>query len=471
MNKKILMSGIAALLIGGSMHATSVSASAISVSHSGEATLTATFSDTCKAAASDLTTNASALGVGDDTFTGTTATQADDVAGNRGALADFLLMTYTPDADAATEQSDGGVANAFSVDQFEDALDAINGLTNTVSVNDSALTGDVTFVADPCGGDSADNPVWATTSKLEFGASGTLANGLGVSVDLGAGAAGGAGSEIALSGAFGKIAWKDGGDSAVKMALPNAQGDLTVASRDDLGGHSVATSGTAGYVVGFTAPSVGGMDLFVTYAPSSGNSAVNDDAYLDTIAIGAKMSAGDITIGAGWESASYNSNASSAAGCIASGATMDIDGDPTLVVSGSVVPVSLGATADAILGGDLCGDQSLMGIGASMALADMTINAGYTKLDTDESDKTTYNVGLSTSVGEYTLGLDYVNSSKSYILASTTSHDQTVIGASLGTNLGDGVDLTLGFTSSSVDVADTGAHSNYNAEVELKITY
>ena len=388
MDKKILLSGVAALLISGAMFAAPASA-AISVSHSGEAKLTATFNDACSDSDVDLSTSSDAT--------------ADNVTS---------LSLHT----------------ACS------------------------------------GNDSDDMPVWATTSKLEFGASGTLANGLGVSVDIGAGAAGGAGSEIALSGAFGKIAWKDGGDSAVKMALPNAQGDLTVASRDDLGGHSVATSGTAGYVVGFTAPSVGGMDLFVTYAPSSGNSAVNDDAYLDTIAIGAKMSAGDITIGAGWESASYNSNASSAAGCVASSAAIDVDGTDGALVN-------LAATADTLLGGDLCGDQSLMGIGASMALADMTINAGYTKLDTDESDKTTYNVGLSTSVGEYTLGLDYVNSSKTYILASTTSHDQTVIGASLGTSLGDGVDLSLGFTSSSVDVADTGAHSNYNAEVELKITY
>jgi hypothetical protein len=388
MDKKILLSGVAALMMSSALTAPSASA-AIDVSMSGEAKLTATFNDACSDSDVDLSTSSDAT--------------ADNVTS---------LSAHT----------------ACS------------------------------------GNDSDDMPVWATTSKLEFGASGTLANGLGVSVDLGAGAAGGAGSEIALSGAFGSIAWKDGGDSAVKMALPNGDGALTVSSRDDLGGHSLATSGTAGYVVAFTAPSVGGMDLFVTYAPSSANSAVNDDAYLDTIAIGAKMSAGDITIGAGWESASYNSNAGTAAGCIASTAAIDVDGTDGALVN-------LAATADALLGGDLCGDQSLMGIGAEMALADMTINAGYTKLDTDEADKTTYNVGLSTSVGEYSLGLDYVNSSKSYILASTTSHDQTAIGASLGTSLGDGVDLTLGFTSSSVDVADTGAHSNYNAEVELKITY
>jgi len=389
MDKKILLSGVAALLISGAIFTAPASASALDVSMSGEAKLTATFNDACSDSDVDLSTSSDA--------------SADDVTS---------LSAHT----------------ACS------------------------------------GNDSDDMPVWATDSELEFSASGTLANGLGVSVDLGKGAEGGAGSEIALSGAFGSIAWKNDGDSAVKMALPNAQGDLTVASRDDLGGHSVGTAGTAGYVVAFTAPSVGGMDLFVTYAPSSGNSAVNDDAYLDTIAIGAKMSAGDITIGAGWESASYNSNASSAAGCIASSAAIDPDGTDGALVN-------LAATADALLGGDLCGDQSLMGIGAEMALADMTINAGYTKLDTDEADKTTYNVGLSTSVGDYSLGLDYVNSSKSYILASTTSQDQTVIGASLGTSLGDGVDLTLGFTSSSVDVADTGAHSNYNAEVELKITY
>jgi len=388
MDKKILLSGVAALLISGAMFTAPASASALDVSMTGEATLTATFNDACK--------------------------------------------------DKDVNVSTGSFTGAATV--------------TTASV--------ATSCASPV---SDDMPVWKTTSKLEFGASGTLANGLGVSVDLGAGAEGGAGSEVALSGAFGSVAWKSGADSAVKLALPNAAGDLTVASRDDLGGHSLATSGTAGTVVTYSAPSVGGLDLYVTYAPSSEDLATNTDKYLDTIAIGAKMSAGDITIGAGWETATANTNAPANAN----------NECPTLTAIGNGSTAStttVAAIADAGLGGNFCGDQTLMGIGATMSLADMSINAGYTKLDTEEADKTTYNLGLSTSVGQYTLGLDYVNSSKAYEFGST-SHDQTVMGASLSTNLGDGVDLGLAFNTSAVNVATTGSHSNYNAEVELKITY
>ena len=139
MDKKILLSGVAALLISGAMFAAPASA-AISVSHSGEAKLTATFNDACS------------------------------------------------DSDVDLDTSSDATADNVTVDSAHTSCS---------------------------GSDSDDMPVWATTAKLEFGASGTLANGLGVSVDLGAGAAGGAGSENALSDAFGKIASKDGGDSAV----------------------------------------------------------------------------------------------------------------------------------------------------------------------------------------------------------------------------------------------------------------
>jgi hypothetical protein len=375
MDKKILLSGVAALLMSGAMFAPS--ASALDVSWSGEALLTATFNDGCS------------------------------------------------DSDVEL------------------------GTSSNADVDDITTTAEETSCAS---GTSDDMPVWATTSKLEWKVGGTLANGLGVSVD-----GDGAGAEIKLDGAFGSVAWKKDADSAVKLALPNSAGDLTTASRDDLGGHSLATDGTKGTVVTYSAPSVGGMALNVTYAPSSEDKATNTDKYLDTIAIGAQMSAGDITIGAGWETATAND-----ADCASIPTEVDDD-------LGTDDAFDLAGTADNILGGDLCGDQTLMGIGASMALADMSINAGYTKLDTEEADKTTYNIGLSTSVGDYTLGLDYVNSSKEY--AVTSSHDQTVIGASLGTSLGDGVDLTLAFNTSSVAIAETSAHSNYNAEVELKITY
>ncbi len=388
MDKKILLSGVAALLMSGAMFAPSASASALDVSWSGEASLSATFNDACKDSDVELSTSSNT----------TVATVA-------------------------------------------------------VLAEESSCAGSV----------SDDMPVWATSSELSFSAAGTLANGLGVSADLGKGAAGGDGVKVGLSGAFGSINWKNNGDSAVKAALPNGDGDLTVSSRDSIGGHTLKTAGTAGYVVNYAAPSMGGMDLFLSYAPSNENKATNEDNYLDTIALGAKMAAGDITIGAAYETATENgTNAACDATNddvdAASGGNAGTDDDFTLL-----------GTAAVALGGDYCGDQTLMGLGASMSVGDMAINAGYTTLDTEEADKTSYNIGLSTAVGAYTLGVDYVNSQLTYAIAGTT--DQTMIGASLSTNLGDGVDLSLGFTTSSVAVANTAAHSNYNAEVKLVATF
>jgi len=310
MNKKILMSGIAALLIGGSMHATSVSASALSVSMSGEASLTATFEDTCRAKASDLETNASFETLGEDGLHGGTEANA-DTAGVRGALADFLLMTYTPTA-AADALDQNGVNVVADTDQFLTALNAINGLTNTfdTGVDDSSLDANVTFAANPCGttNPSADNPVWATKSKLEWSASGTLANGLGITIGGGAGPEE-LGDAITLSGAFGSLSWENGGDSAVKRAHVGGDGDIDVAGSGFLG-HALGTAGTAGYVIGWQTPSVGGMDIHVTYAPSSDNNATNEDEYLDTLAVGAAFSTEMLKLSAGWETATHNANAS-----------------------------------------------------------------------------------------------------------------------------------------------------------------
>jgi len=430
---------------------------------SGEAKLTATFSDTCLAAASPLETDAAALAVGGDGDIGTN----DDVAGARGAVADFLLMTFTPDADATTQDASDADVLA-NVDQFEDALDAINGLTNTVSVNDSALTGNVTFVADPCGGDSADNPVWATTSKLEFAASGTLANGLGVSVDLGEGAAGGAGSEIALSGAFGKIAWKDGGDSAVKIANVGGDGDISVAG-SGFGGHALSTAGTSGYVVSYAAPTMGGMNLYVTYAPSSDNKATNTDEYLDTIAIGASFATDALSISAGWESATHNSNAS---GNSSSNAC-----DHAALTIGAAYGGTAEAIIDDVYGTDECGDQTLMMIGASMNAGDISISGAYSNLDTDEADRATTSIDLGTSVGDWSLGLGYTTATRSSKIAGSDT-TQTAIGASLATALGDGVDFALKLSNNEYDSdaqstarGGNGATNDFQAIGELKITY
>jgi len=386
MDKKILLSGAAALLLAGSMFATSASASAISVSHSGEASLSATFQDACSA--------------------------------NPGNL------------------NDGGA----DANEDGDTVDTVSGACES--------------------GDSDDMPVWATASKLEWKASGTLANGLGISIGGGAGAEE-AGDAITLSGAFGSLTFENGGDTAVKLALPNSQGDLDVTGAG-IGGHTVSTPGSAGYNINWASPSIGGMDMYVTYTPSSDNDATNQDAYMDTIAVGAKMQAGDITIGAGWETATYNTNVSSGqANACASAVALDAAG------SGGTL-----AHADAMFEGGICEDVTLMGIGAAMNVSDLALNAGYTKADSDGGDVTTYNIGLGTSVGDYSLALDYVNSTLEYLYGlADNKTTETVIGVGISTNLGDGVDFGVQFNNQSVKVIDTAAHSNYHAQAKLTITY
>jgi len=426
MNKKILMSGVAALLISGGMHATTASASALSYSHSGEATLTATFSDTCATAADTLAT--------------------DPTTSVTGSFADFLGIDYTPDDD----DGDGGVA-----DQIEQGLDAINGFVNVVD-DDEALTGvEISFAVDPCGGASADNPVWATTSKLDWAASGTLANGLSVSVDQDA--------AITLGGAFGTLEWKSGGDSAVKAAHVGGDGDIKVAG-GGFGGHALATDGTAGYVINYTAPTMGGLGLFVSYAP--GSAATNTDAYLDTIAIGASMSAGDLSFSAGFENASKNANASSSPAC--DHGIMTVEADDTFTAE---------ALIDDVYGTDECGDQSLVVIGASMSAGGISISGGYSNLDTEEADRATTSIDLSTSAGDWNLGLGYTTATKSSKIAGADT-TQTAIGATLGTALGDGVDLTIKMSNNEYDSSaqatsrgGNGATSDFQAIGELKITY
>jgi predicted porin len=394
MDKKILLGGVAALLMSGAMFTAPASA-AIDVSMSGEAKLTATFNDACSDSDVDLSTSSDAT--------------ADNVTS---------LSAHT----------------ACS------------------------------------GNDSDDMPVWATTSKLEFGASGTLANGLGVSVDLGAGAAGGAGSEIALSGAFGSIAWKDGGDSAVKIANVGGDGDISVAG-SGFSGHALATAGTSGYVVSYAAPSMGGMNLYVTYAPSSNNSATNSDEYLDTIAMGAKFATDTLSISAGWESASLNSNRSGQSGSDAKAC------DHGALTIGATYGGTAEDIIDDVYGTDECGDQSLMMIGASMSAGDVTISGAYSNLDTDEADRATTSVDLGTSVGDWSVGLAYTTATRSSKVAGADT-TQTAIGASLGTSLGDGVDFALKLSNNEYDSeaqstarGGNGATNDFQAIGELKITY
>jgi hypothetical protein len=440
MNKKILLSGIAALLIGGSMHATTVSASALSVSYSGEATLSATFSDICRTAQTD--------------------SGGDALADATGAFADFLGISYTPDDD---DEDNSGEA-----DSIELGLNAINGFVNTIP-EDLSMTGAITFEPNPCGtsNPSADNPVWATSSELSFSAAGTLANGLGVSADLGKGAAGGDGVKVGLSGAFGSINWKNNGDSAVKVAHVGGDGDISVANADNksFGGHALATAGTAGYVINYAAPSMGGLDLYVSYAP--GSAATNTDKYLDTIAIGAAMSAGDLQVSAGWESATANANATASAAC--DHALINFTDGTTNFDAYSLI--------DDVYGTDECGDQTLMVLGASMSAGSISISGGYSNLDTEEADRATTSINLGTSAGDWSIGLAYTAATKSSKIAGADT-TQTAIGASLGTTLGDGVDFALKVSNNAYDSSaqsttrgGPGATNDYQAIGELKMTF
>ena len=472
MDKKILLSGIAALLIGGSMHATSVSASAISFSLSGEATLSATFSDVCRTAATTLNTAATIYDVGPDNAVG----GGDDTAGTRGSLADFLLMTYAADTDNAALDADAD-GTFDSVDQFEDALDAINGLANTVSVDDAALDTQIIFILDPCGGASADNPSWGFSKELSIGAAGTLANGLSVSfsdtLDLTNTNAETDSFELVLGGAFGSLTFENGGDSAVKIANVGGDGDISVAGYG-FGGHALSTAGTAGYVVNYAAPSMGGMNLYVSYSPSSNNKATNTDEYLDTIAIGAKFVTDALSISAGWETASLNTNRSGQTGADAKACD---HGALTIDASYAAATKGTGNIIDDVYGIDECGDQTLMMIGASMNAGDISIKGAYSNLDTDEADRATTSIDLATSVGDWSLGLGYTTATRSSKIASADT-TQTVFGATLGTNLGDGVDFALKLSNNEYDKAadstargGNGVTNDLQAIGELKITY
>ena len=369
MDKKILLSGAAALIMGAGLFAAPASAN-ITIEHSGEASLSILMSDHCNYTDADI-----------DDSADTTANSA----------------TTVPNATCASK--------------------------------------------------GEENPLWTTDSKLDWSAGGTLANGLSVSTSQD--------KDINLSGAFGSVTFKSGGDSAVKASMVNGDGDVDVEGEFNLKGHSTATSGTDSMVVTYQAPSMGGMDLFVSYAPNSAGTKYDNAAYTDTIGFGASFNMDAMSISAGYETATANT----AGNC----------GAAPLGLGVAATETALSAQASEIAGGDYCGDMTLMAFGASMSAGELSINGGYSKLDTEEADQTTLSVGLGMDVGAYNLGLDYVNNTKDYQLA--TADKQTVIGLSATTALGDGVDLGLSFSNNSYNVANTGAHTNYRAEAKITVKY
>jgi len=393
MDKKILLSGAAALVIGFGVYAAPASA-AISLSYEGEGAITASMSDSCSTFSGDLL----------DSSDITTA-----------------LINADADHTGADAVEDLGGGETASTDALDDTLDGVTACAAGVT---------------------EDNPVWDVSTDWSWSASGTLANGLGIDVKDG---------EVAVSGAFGTFTFADGVDSAVKASMTNSDGGIDVTG-NDLGGHTKATSGTAGVGFLWQAPSVGGVDLYVSYSPNAANSgqAGVADALEDTLGLGLSFATDMLTISAGFE------NTSGAAACAT---VSDTDN----------AAATLDAFANAVLVNG-CGDESLTALGVSMSAGGLDINGGWSELATDGGDKTVMNIGAETALGDYTVGVDYVDAEQTFLFtdAATT---QTVIGVNLSTSLGEGVDLKVQFSNNDFNIAGTGSQSNYFAEAKLDIAF
>jgi hypothetical protein len=339
------------------------------------------------------------------------------------------------------------------------ALDAQIVAWNAASTYADARDTDSFTLASPCGGADRSGIDWGFGKELSIGASGTLANGLGVSfsdtLDLtDTGAETGA-FELVLDSAVGSLTFKDGAASAVDAAMVTGKKNLDV-NGNNLGAHKTETDGSAGMGILWNAPSVGNLDLYVGWAPNSGGDGLDDAGYENTFSIGAVMTAGDIEIGAGYEAAS-----SSNAAC--GEASTDYN----------TANVSLAGLANAIYGGDYCGDQTLMYIGATMSAADIGFSAGYSIFDTDEADLTVMSIGASTSMGAYDVAIDYRTNSKDY-LYQNAEDTQAVVAVELGTSLGDGVDLGVVFSTSDVSMVSeqhVGDTNYYFAEASLTVGF
>jgi len=426
MDKKILLSGAAALLLVGNMYSTPVNASALSLSIGGETSVSATMTDKCNDANQD-----------DDTIQ---------------TLADFVDTTYGGnDNDPATTED---LINAI--------MDDVN--TDVVAEDDDSDLDAITYFDNGCGDANEDNPVLGWSKELSLGASGTLANGLEVSwsntLDLTEVDAEEGKNSVTFGGAFGTLKIADGAPNAVTAALVGDSSGRAVAGFNDWEGHTISakTAGNAGTGLLYTAPSMGGMDLMVSWVPNSSDSGLDDANYQDTFGIGLKFSAGDITIGGGMQTASAE-NACAAGGTL--------DGDTTAQDA-----------YDLIFKGDLaCGDQTATAIGAEFAAGGIDLGASYSMRDTDEADITTMNVGMSTSFGDYGLSIDWTNTVKEYALEGLED-EQTIIGATLSTDLGDGVGLGLSFAANDVSLVSEengGGHAgdlnNYRAQAKITVGF
>jgi len=351
----------------------------------------------------------------------------------------------------------GGDSTPDNEDQYEVALSAISGGTVTIG-DDNLQVANITFVADPCNGAKADNPVWAVTDEMTYSASSTLANGLFVEVS---GDIAPAGPAIKLGGSFGTVTFKDGVDSAVKASYVGHDADIAVAGGTISAGHRLGTEGTAGVGLLWQAPSVAGADLFISYSPNSTNTGLNNAEYHDTIGFGISFAAEMLSLSVGVENADNKTDS-----CHTGTVTLDLDGTPATVAASTLF--------DEIYGFTKCGDESNMVVGASMSAGDIGIKAGYSSLDSEEADQTTTNVHVNTSVGDWAVNAGWV-SSELQSRVGAKKIKQTILGGGISTNLGDGVTLGLSVSNNEYDdpsqTLGNGKTSDFRSQVKIEASF
>ena len=400
MDKKILLGGAAALLLVGNMYATPANA-AIDLSIGGEAQVTLGMTDDCGAAAA-------------------TAQDADDVL---------------------------GVANIA-------ALNTKTGQTHTETTAANISTAGATFTSYACAGNANnDNPTWGFSKELSIGASGTLANGLEVSfsdtLDLTDTDAETGAFELVLGGSFGELTMGSI-DSAVDASSVGMPGELD---------HDLATDGTGGFGLLYSLPTMGALDVMISYAPNAADSGLDSSEYQDTFGIGAAFNAGAATISVGFETANGND-------CSIDGTNNNFADAAADVTAASLVTLYYNDS--------VCGNMTVMAIGAEMEAAGLTLSAGYSENDSDGADRTTTSFGVATSVGDYSIEAGYAMQDLDFELGGE-SDETTAINLKAETALGDGVDLSLEFIQTEEDLFSqrqgAGANSVYTAEVALTVGF
>jgi len=449
MDKKILLSGAAAIVLGASLFAAPANA-AFDFSIGGKSSVTLTMSDECLAQATQLE--------GQGTITEDSVTDA--VTGGL-AIAQLLGLTY----DADDDLNAGGTA-AEDEDEIETALNALMGGAIVTADEDNDMVADITFAADPCT-DPKDNPTLGISNEASWTASTTLANGLSVSVGDDLDLANG--GSMTLSGAFGSLEIKKAVDSAVKASFVGDDADIAVVGQGNLGGHTLGTSGTAGTSVLWSAPSMGGVDIKLSYAPNADDDGETEASYMDTIGVGIGVQLDALAVSLGWESADAKDDSCHVAAGVFD--TADADGNSVNLGAASV---SAAHVYNTVYGTDYCGDETNMVIGAALNAGGLDIKAGYSVFDTAEADKTTMNVRLDTTMDAYSLNLQWADSVKSSKVGSKDTK-QTVLAGGVSTALGDGVNMSLALSNNTYDdpsqALGNGKQTDYRAQFKIEATF